>query len=276
MSPTDCFGVPWHALTARVEPADTLARWARAEPALAGFGCLDDVATMLHHGDDVERGDQALGAVVRLAAVDGGDEEDAALLVAHLLANGSRKLALKLRDLSDNIDDLIAEALWLRIRMFPWRQRSHAYAKSLLLDTRKAVLAELHPYRSPDGRDRIVPVDPLPNPAGAVGPGVLAVLDQPMWEEHDRSDIRLADVLDWAQRSGIVTASDVELLIDLAVSAARLGQREGEVRRGANTAAEVGEVARRRGVNKRTIWRHRTRALVALRGARDQYLAAVA
>jgi hypothetical protein len=160
--------------------------------------------------------------------------------------------------------------------MFPWRQRSHAYAKSLLLDTRKAVLAELHPYRSPDGRDRIVPVDPLPNPAGAVGPGVLAVLDQPMWEEHDRSDIRLADVLDWAQRSGIVTASDVELLIELTVSADRLGQREGEVRRGANTAAEVGEVARRRGVNKRTIWRHRTRALVALRGARDQYLAAVA
>ncbi len=123
---------PWPALTERVDPVHGLDRWAAAEPALAGIGTAGELAETVHNGGDPARADELLGALVRLAAVDGGNEEDAALLVAHLLGNGTRKLALQLRDLSADIDDLLAGELWLQIRTFPWRRRRRAYAKSLL------------------------------------------------------------------------------------------------------------------------------------------------
>ena len=281
MSPTDCLGVPWPALTARLEPPRTLARWARREPALRPFGCLDDVAHALHRGRDPDQADAVLGALLRLSATDGGDEPDAALLVAHLLNPGTRRLALELRDLSDDIDDLIAGAVWLKIRTFPWQHRTRAYAKNVLLDTRLAVLGELRrAYRTvigPGGRtDRVVLVDPSP-PAQTGLSRDRSVLDHPMWDPHDRDELQLADVLDWAQRSGVVSSGDVALLVDLAVAGDQVNLQTGQRRRSAvNCEAEIVEVARRRGVEPRTVWRQRYRAISRLRAARERYLRAVA
>jgi hypothetical protein len=161
MSPTASLGLTWPALAERVEHTRALDRWAAAEAVLAGISSLDALAEIVHDGQNPARADALLGALVRVAAADGGDDEDAALVVAHLLDNGTRKLALQLRDLSRDIDGLLAGELWLQIRTFPWRRRCRAYAKSLLLDTRTAVLAELRPYRTRDGHTRVVLVDPI-------------------------------------------------------------------------------------------------------------------
>ena len=279
MSPTDSLGVTWPALTERVDPVHGLDRWAAAEPALAGIGTVGELAEIVHNGGDPARADELLGALVRLAAVDGGNEEDAALLVAHLLGNGSRKLALQLRDLSADIDDLLAGELWLQIRAFPWRRRRRAYAKSLLLDTRLAVLAELRPYRNRAGLSRVLLVDPVVNAAedGAKG-DCSSLLDRPCLDPHAGDESSLLDLLEWAQRTGVIDRADAALLIELMLAAdgARAADQDAAAGRGLNRAKEISAVAARHGVHEKTIWRRRARALDALRDARGQYVAAVA
>jgi hypothetical protein len=256
----------------------------------------------VHHGQDPARADELLGGLVRLAAADGGDDEDAALVLAHLLDNGTHKLALKLRDISTDIDELLAGQLWLQIRTFPWRRRRRAYAKSLLLDTRTAVLAELRPYRTRDGRTRVLLVDPVgrderkeppvrgreakavaanaagrtsevPLPGGRVG-----ALDRAHFDKHDQDASTLLDVLEWAQRSGVIDRAEAALLLELAVAAndTSPAAATSSLGRGVNRAVEIAAVAARHGVVEKTIWRRRARALTALQAASARYLAAVA
>jgi len=279
MSPTDSLGVTWPALTERVDPVRGLDRWAAAEPALAGIGTAGELAETVHNGGDPARADELLGALVRLGAVDGGNEEDAALLVAHLLGNGTRKLALQLRDLSADIDELLAGELWLQIRTFPWRRRRRAYAKSLLLDTRLAVLAELRPYRNRAGLSRVMLVDPVVTAADDDATAdCSSLLDRPCVNPHDEDEPSLLDLLEWAQRTGVIDRADAALLIELMLAADGVNEsdRRAAPGRGLNRADEVSAVAARHGVHEKTIWRRRARALSALRDASGQYLAAVA
>jgi hypothetical protein len=285
MSPTESLGLTWLVLTDRVERRQALDRWAAAETVLAGIASLDALAEIVHHGQDPARADELLGGLVRLAAADGGDDEDAALVVAHLLANGTRKLALQLRDLSPDIDDLLAGQLWLQIRTFPWRQRRRAYAKSLLLDTRLAVLAELRPYRTRQRQTRVILIDPVASwtdddpargPAGSPT-GRTGVLDRAHVEAHDQDTSTLLDVLEWAQRSGVIDRAEAALLLELVVVADAIGPTERARSAGSvNRKAEIAAVAARHGVAEKTIWRHRARALTALQAVSGRYLAAVA
>jgi hypothetical protein len=286
MSPTESLGVTWPALTERVERRRALDRWAAAETGLAGIASLDALAEIVHHGQDPARADELLGGLVRLAAADGGGDEDAALVVAHLLANGTRKLALQLRNLSPDIDDLLAGQLWLQIRTFPWRQRRRAYAKSLLLDTRLAVLAELRPYRTRQRQTRVIVIDPVagwtddePAREPASSPtGRKGVLDRAHVEAHDQDTSTLLDVLEWAQRSGVIDRADAALLLELVIAADETGsaERTRSAGRSVNRTAEIAAVAARHGVHEKTIWRRRARALTALQAASGHYLAAVA
>jgi hypothetical protein len=287
MSPTESLGVTWPGLSDRVERRHVLDRWAAAEPLLAGVASLDVLAEVVHHGQDPARADELLGGLVRLAAADGGDDEDAALVLAHLLDNGTRKLALQLRDLSDDIDELLAGELWLRIRAFPWRRRRRAYAKSLLLDTRLAVLAELRPYRTRDGQTRVILIDPVAcwrddDPAAEPANSTsrrTGVLDRAHVDEHDQDGSSLLDVLEWARRSGVIDRADAALLLELVVAADEDSGATHRARlagRSVNRRSEIAAVAARHGVVEKTIWRHRARALAALQAASGRYLAAVA
>jgi hypothetical protein len=143
MSPTDYLGATWTDLTARLDAEQTLARWGLAEPALADLAGLDELAAVVHSGSQLERTDRIFAALLRTAAAAGGGEQDAGLVIGHLLDNATRKMAIGLRDLSADIDALIASALWVEIRAFRWQHRERGYAKGLLLDTRAAVLRDL-------------------------------------------------------------------------------------------------------------------------------------
>jgi hypothetical protein len=255
MSPADCLGATWIDLVARLDAERTLARWRLTEPALADFASLFEMAAVVHSGRQLERTDQIFAALLRTAAAAGGGDQDAALVVAHLLSNATRRMAIRLRDLSADIDALIASALWVEIRAFQWRHRQRGYAKGLLLDTRAAVVRDLCPERTADGVRVVSLLSPGMAAALAddlLGSGVSEGLDaRPVDDEQE-----LQDVLAWALRSGVLPAEDIALLIE--VELASVDHRR------ASAAAH--------GVHERTLRRRCNRAKTRLYQARLAYL----
>src|SRR4051812_19198432 len=73
----------WAALVTRLVADGAAVRWAGCEPDLHGLTSVADLALWTERGQP--RSDGVLGALVRLASADGGDEPDAALVVMHLL-----------------------------------------------------------------------------------------------------------------------------------------------------------------------------------------------
>src|SRR3954447_5938825 len=242
----------WPVLAARLDDDAVLARWAEAEPELAG---LTTIANLLAVWSSDGRGDRTnvvLAALVRLAAVDGGRDDDALLLTLHLLSGLVWTMAAQLRDLSPNIITLVVGELACQIRRYPWRRRPRAVAANLRAETRRAVLAELRPRnrRHPE-RGELLTVD------GDVPRLVQATACD------DREDLDVADLLQWAVRSGVDSA-DVALLVAT------------ECRRDLREHRADHYVAAAHGITTRTLYRRRHRTLTALRNIAPQYLAAVA
>ena len=242
----------WPALIARLTvPGGPLARWRAAEPALADLGIVDGQFDLQAH--DRDSADAVLGALVRLAAADGGDDEDALVLLLHLLSGMVLSLARRLGDLSPDIVTVVVSELTCQIRSYPWRRRTRAWAANLQADTRRAVLADLKPrHRYHPGWGEVLTADGEdPVRAGVVaGPG-------------EQGDLDVVDLLLWAVRSG-VDAEDIALLI--AVESGRDRYARQADRR----------VAAEQGVALRTLYRRRERTLTALRRVAREYLAAVA
>ena len=248
----------WQDLLGRLDRDDTAERWGRLEPALAGLVRWEQLAADLRCGSDLARADAVLGALVRLAAADGHDDGDAVLLLLHLLSDGASALAARLPDLAGDVLALVVGELTVQIRTFPWRRRTRAYAASLLLDTKAAVLRELLPHRTrtrPHAREVLVdPTDPRQ---------VGALLDAPAASPDNADDITLVDLLAWACWTGVVGSDDAALLLEV------------ERTRECGGDAQL-RVARAWRINERTLRRRRERTLAALQQASSGYLAACA
>lgn len=246
-------------------------RWTEAEQDLSRFSGLHDL-----HALSGPANDPPLGALARLAAVDGHDDELAAIALAHQLEWGARSLMHGLRELSDDIDQMVMGALWVRIRCFPWRQRTRAIAANILRDTRADVLCQLTQPRCSGSGGPCVPVDPqswvldrataLDDPA-TLTPGTTG----------DQAIRELVDVLDWALTSRIIRRDDLVLLLDLVAAGQHVSEQETPwMKRGVCSQAAVAAVAAQRGVCGKTIRRRRDRIVSTLRAASGQYLADVA
>ncbi len=160
-------------------------------------------------------------------------------------------MAAQLKDLSPDIVAVVVGELACQVRRYPWRRRSGAVAASLRAETRRAVLAELHPRvrRHADWGEFLTLDGDVTRLASATA--------------TDQEDVDVVDLLQWAVRSGVDSA-DVALLI--ATECARdLRERSADQR-----------VAAAHGITTRTLYRRRHRALTALRDVAPQYLAAVA
>jgi hypothetical protein len=183
MSSMQHLDVNWPTLAERVERCGRWLSWVGAEPALACASGLEEVALIVADRAHPERADALLAALVRFGAVDGGNDQDAAGALALLLANGAARLAMQLRDLSSDIDQMVAGQVWLQIREFPWRRRRRAIAANILMDARRALLRDLGVDTRIGSRGVVViPVDtttdavatgqaraPWPTPTGAAG-----------------------------------------------------------------------------------------------------------
>ena len=245
----------WAGLVARLDSSDAAARWAVREPVLSG---AVSVGAFAEQAADRRRADEVLGALVRLAAADGGDEPDALLVALHLLSDGALALAGRLADLHVDMVTLVVGELTVRIRTFPWRRRTRAYAANLLLDTRAGLLRELRPGCTrayPDRRE--VLVDPLDDRQ------VATLLDGPAPAAGEGAALELVDLLLWAERTGVASGEDLRLLVE-----------EAWVREFGVAAQET--VAARWGVDVRTVRRRRTGTLRGLQAAAGAYLAACA
>lgn len=238
-------------------------RWSLAEPSLAA---LEGLEGLWHRrGRDA---DHFLGALVRLAASDGGDDQLATLAVCHQLAAKSRQVAIGLRDLSPDIDEIVAGALWVEIKSFPWRKHTRGHATWLVWETRASVLRLLLPTRGRTGTEREVAVDPL----SPLTPWSTQPTEAP-GQHGATSESELQELLEWALARGHLSPSDIELLRELVAAGVALAESGApDSRYGTCSQAAIRLVASRRGVCGKTVMRHRDRAVQALRAAAPLYL----
>ncbi len=268
MSPLVHVGVTPEELEKLVE-GDIWKRWLTTEPALSAVASLGELHAL--------RGlltDGPLGALVRLAARDGGDDELAGIAVVHQLEGGVRRLIRTMADQSGDIEAVVIGSLWETIRAFPWRRRTHAYAANLILDTRTSAMALLHPGRPRRGPDPVLIVDTTSPRFAAIAHERFQWSVQPTYEE---APVDLTALLDWARSRRVVTDEDVRLLAELLQAGHEVADRETpRTLRGVCSEAAVLRVAERRGVSARTIVRRRNLVVAALRAEAPLYLAEVA
>ena len=230
----------WPALVARLDERAAVARWSMAMPGLVG---INDVDQLVRAWQDPVRCRQILSALVRLAAVDGAGDDDALLVLLHLLSGVVWRLVGQLGDLSGDITAIVLSELTCRIRAYPWRARRGDMIANLLADTRAAVLADVRPTNRyhPERVERLT-VD------GDVA--TLVELGQEI-QEWSPDDIELVELLTTAVASG-VRHEDIALVVDL------------ELARGYGAVADE-TVAARHHMCERTLYRRRARTLAALR-----------
>ena len=265
MSCMQHLGLTWPVLTERVECSGRWSTWASVEPALASVSGLEELAAIARDRAHPVRADGLLGALVRLGAADGGNDQDAAHAASLLLANGADRLAGQLRNLSGDIDQMVAGQVWLQIREFPWRTRRRAIAANILMDARRALLRDLGVDTRRSSRGLAVVLVDTTADRWAADAGSRDLADPDPWA-GSADDLTLTALLDWATGNGVVTAVDASILLELASLPA------GGAVRGLNSAAEINVVATQRGVNEKTVRRSRDRAVRSLAGARQAYL----
>jgi hypothetical protein len=244
------------AFVARLDATDTFDGWAELVPQLSCGGSVHSVAGVfaeLAPGSAPAYHDQLLGALLQLAAVDGGNDSDAVLAVLHAVAEGATRLARRGFD-----EGLVLGELAIRIRTYPWRTRQRAVAANLLRDTEHELCCEVnHAWMRTRGHvQRVREV--------AVGRQPWDTVDLPesaaVTDTAEDDDLDLVDVLLWAGRTGVVDARDLSMLIEYHYGRSLTG-------------AGHEHVARVFGVNVRTSKRRCTAALTALQAAAPQYLA---
>lgn len=211
MAPSDFLGESWTDLCARID-ARHLQRWTATEPALSVFTDLAGLASDVHTSCDRRHVDDVFAALLRLAAADCGDDQDAAMVVAHLMHKGSRSVAIALSDLSCDIDAVVATELWMQIRSYRWRQRRHSHALGLKNDTRVAVLRELAPARDAAGRRRLVSLSP--EIVTLLSDGRAVPVEDDEADSARAAEDELLDVLSWAKGTGVLTEEDLRLLLE--------------------------------------------------------------
>ncbi len=241
----------WPRLTERIQSRGKLIEWAAAEPVFTDVHTLNDLLAATRRGADLARSDRILGALVRLAAADSGDDEDALLLLLHLLSDGAANLARYAPGNGYEAMSFVVAELALTIRSFPWRRRTRAFGANLLRDTQSRLMEEIAPRRQRRYTAQVVPVDPLGaggDVLGSVGPSGC-----------DDAELDLEELFAWAARTGVANARDLAMLLEL----------ERLHRHGAGTRLRV---AAEYGIHERTLRRRRARALDALRAAREDYL----
>jgi hypothetical protein len=266
MGPLDHLGITAEELYRRVDDEIWL-RWQHAEPALQTLTTLEELREL--RGPAADR---RLGALVRLAAVDGGNDRLAAVAVAHQLAGEARGIAISLRDLSSDIDALVMSTLWVEICQFPWQRRTHAFATGVLRSTRRSVLHQL--IGTPFERRRVL----------SAAPETLAELRLPQAAdhledllEHRSAAEELAEFLTWCATRGRARSEDTALVVELLAAARTNGDAvTPNARPGVCSLDTVRVVAERRGVSVKSMIRERDRALARLRRAASAYLNDVA
>jgi len=130
----------WRRLSCTVLPA-RLRVWGQTEPALSGFGDARRLIAFLRGAASSAAKDEVLRSLVRIAR----DDPIAARVVLEALVPGLARLAERIifdeRD-RDELWALILGHAWRQIRTHPLARRPRKIAANLILETRRAALAD--------------------------------------------------------------------------------------------------------------------------------------
>ncbi|WP_053207995.1 hypothetical protein [Jiangella muralis] len=187
----------WDRLRADGQP-DAVARWAAAEPALAGCRHLADVEAAVTTAVTTAAGgaDAVLIALLRLAHA--GDALAGRTVLQLMLGKAIRIAAGHAgRDSREALEHAAVAALWTVIATYPTERRPAKVAANLAMDTLGVVSRELAHRRSE------TPAEPdvLASVAGT-GAG-------------DSENTGLTELLAWAVDAGAVSVADARLLFDI-------------------------------------------------------------
>lgn len=228
--------------------------WIVSRPALAGA----DSARLRQwtRTTAVQDANDALYDLAVLAAVDGGDDPDAAMLLAWCLLPAACRLAHELVDVDPaEVDHVVASQVWIEIRSYNWRACTRVTG-TICANVRRNVLREWS--LDPDRRPKLQVV--------GLGELLAQLCEEPARAELD-SDVVLRQVLDWGVATGTIRAVDRSLLLAMvAISADDPKHRS--PRRSLLASAEV--AAPVFGVSARTVRRRSRRALDALAARADE------
>lgn len=233
--------------------------WQASHEALRVVDELLDLPDWLRAADWAAA-DRVLLALAELSAPDGGDDVAATGALAWVLLPGASLLAFRLGRLCHRIDEVLAAQLWVEARTFPWR-RGHKVAANILMNTRKGVMRDLGIGEQ---------ADPTWAHSIPVAPTAEVWLDAAHDAHHTAPTPaqELQDLLERAQAKGVLSDADGELLLSLAEAADRAHTaRAGRGNAGLMAPAASEAVARSRGVSARTVRRHASRSVHALRAA---------
>lgn len=213
MSVADQLGLTGSADRALARAAESWPAWVGRDPRLGAVdGALGGLRQWLVHAPAAEA-DEVLHALAQLAAADGGDNVDAALVLAWTLLPGARTVARRLQSLSTRIDEVVASQLWIEVRAFPWR-RLRKVAANIIANTRAGALLELgatpRAARVDPWWGRTVPVDPT-------GP-FWTSRAQEVIVDRDPAD-ELNTLLLWAVHHEVIGEQDRALLLGVVEAA---------------------------------------------------------
>lgn len=184
------FRAEFDRLRQRGEIDDALGHLRETEPALADLASYDDIEQLLR-GDDFERNDSVLIALLRHAAGDTIHATAAAWMVAASFLRASKTIARRVlratrsvlmttdeprrgvrgqgvsgSDTLADIEGMVLGVLWERVRSYPLHRTSHV-AANLVRDTHQLTLRTLGIYGSQSAAD-VVSFDDRAAPAEAL------------------------------------------------------------------------------------------------------------
>ena len=243
-------------------------QWCQAEPDLREFGSLKAVRELRGEAED-----KALGALLRLAAADGYDDQLAGVAVLHQLGGTVRTIARHFWHLSGgDVEGIVVGAIWEQIRCHAKAERPSHHAAAIHHATRKVVRAALLPDVSRTlGAARRAPEPAVLGVRGCRGTRRVGHLDLDAFDSRDQ----LAIFLNWAAGQGVVDDEDIGLL-DSLLDLDRGNPQIPKWLRGACSTAAVEHMAAERGVCAKSMYRARDKVLAKLRDAAPLFMDEVA
>jgi len=241
MSVADYFGLDDPESPMMAEARAGWTRWCADEPNLAVVADLADLRGWTRRAAREEK-DRVLGRMAEIAT----DDEAARIALVWLLLPGAIMLADGLRDLTPDIDELVAGQFWIEVARSD-RHPPRGVAKAILNGTRRAVLAELGVGSHGKAHDRVWSEKVLLDRVEE-----LAVQVEP---ERADSHEELVEVLDAALRDNAIDGTDIWLLHELAVAADAEDAPMRRGRCGLTSPALVDALARLRPEAARTLRR---------------------
>lgn len=236
--------------------------WVTREPALSGVGSVTGLREWTfarRAAGEWEQLSGALAAIGRLAA-DGPDVDAAAATLAWLFLAAAEQLAGRLRPWApEDIDHIVAARLWLLCRSVPphWHI---SFATRMLGQLAKQVATDCRFSDRTDATWLAVQLTP-PDLIGRLA-------DLGAAHEGGTDDSAVIDVLDESVRAGVISRSEMSLLLDLARVTGDLdGVRARRAYAGLTNHVASQRVADRWGLAPVTVRRRAGRALAALHRA---------